>query len=231
MWSVNALARRETFTLPQRFGQHTEGRYVLMGQDPNQPYPGQYGQPGGVPPQPSEYQQPSAYPPPNPEYQQPAPGAPGYQPNPGYPPAPGYQPNPGYQYQQQTYGQQGPLYNTANPNGPTSINMEPNVAAGLSYLTWIGGLVFFLIEKQNRFVRFNAMQSILLNAVLIVADIILNFIPFIGGLLVSLVGIAAFILWLICIINAFQGKYFKLPIIGDYAERWANPGAPGMPMR
>jgi uncharacterized membrane protein len=199
-----------------------------MGQDPNQPYPGQYGQPGDVPPQPSEYQsgyqQPNAYPPPNPEYQQPAPGAPGYQPNPGYPPAPGYQ------YQQQTYGQQGTLYNTANPNGPTTINMEPNVAAGLSYLTWIAGLIFFLIEKKNRFVRFNALQEILLTVVVFVAGFILGYIPFIGGAISSLVWIAGFILWLICIINAFQGKYFKLPIIGDYAERWANPGAPGMPM-
>lgn len=200
-----------------------------MGQDPNQPYPGQYGQPGDVPPQPSEYQsgyqQPSAYPPPNPEYQQ--------QPAPGYqPPNAGYQyqqPNAGYQ--QQTYGQPGQLYNTANPNGPTTINMEPNVAAGLSYFTWIAGLVFFLIEKQNRFVRFNAMQSILLNAVVIVAGIILGFIPVLGAILVPLVWIAGFILWLICIINAFQGKYFKLPVIGDYAERWANPGVPGMPMR
>lgn len=206
-----------------------------MGQDPNQPYPGQYGQPGGVPPQPSEYQS---------GYQQPAP-TPAYQPNSGYqqpaPGAPGYQPNPGYQYQQQqTYGQQGQLYNTANPNGPTTINMEPNVAAGLSYFTWIAGLVFFLIEKQNRFVRFHAMQSILLSAVAVVLEVVLNIFSGIMAFsaigciffpIVSLLGLAFFALWVICVINAFQGKYFKLPLIGDYAERWANPSAPVVPMR
>ena len=183
-----------------------------MGQDPNQPYPGQYGQPGGVPPQQeySGYQQANPYQQPNPGYQQP--------------------PNTGYQYQQQAYGQPGPgmMYNTGNPNGPTTINMEPNTAAGLSYFTWVAGLVFFLVEKQNRFVRFNAMQEILLTVVWIIAGWVLGLIPFLGLVLGPLVWIAGFVLWLICVINAFQGKYFKLPVIGDFAERWANPGAPRM---
>jgi uncharacterized membrane protein len=199
-----------------------------------------------VPPQSGEYyqgygQQPSA-----PGYQPPS--APGYQ-----PPAPGYQPPvSGYQqpYQQagyQQYGQpgaQGP-YNTASPLGPTTINMEPNVAAGLSYLTWVAGLIFFLIEKQNRFVRFNAMQELLLTAAAVVFGIAINIIsailafavPVLGlviGFLAWIVWIGFFVLWLIAIINAFQGKYFKIPLIGDYAERWSAPasgipGAPGAP--
>lgn len=190
-----------------------------MGQDPNQPYPGQYGQPGGVPPQQeaySGYQQANPYQQPN-AYQQP--------------------PNTGYQYQQQNYGQPAPgmMYNTGSPNGPTTMNMDPNVAGGLSYiLGWITGLIFFLVEKQNRFVRFNAMQSILLSVAVAIAYVVVGIvgvIPIIGLitlLLTPLIGIAAFVLWLICLINAFQGKYFKLPLIGDYAERWANPG-PAMP--
>lgn len=200
-----------------------------MEQNPNQPYPGQYGQPSGYPPQ-SSY--PGGYPP------QPPPN-PGYQPpNPGYPP-----PNTDYQYQQQQYqqqqyqqqnyqyqqpyGQAGPLFNTGHPNGPSTLSMDPNTAAGLSYFTWVAGLIFFLIEKQNRFVRFNAMQEILLTVAVVVADFVLAFIPILGFFLWPLVGLAGFVLWLICVINAFQGKYFKLPIIGDYAERFANP--PGMP--
>ena len=200
-----------------------------MGQDPNQPYPGPYGQPqpGAVPPQggyQGGYQQQSAYPPPNTGYQQP---------NPGYQ----QPPNPGYQYQQ-PYGQPQGMYNTANPLGPTSMNMEPNVAAGVSYiLGWITGLIFFLMEKQNRFVRFHAMQSIILSVAAsvlgIAADILSIGLAFtaIGCLfapLLGLIGLAFFVLWLICLINAFQGKYFKLPVIGDMAERWANPGAPTM---
>lgn len=193
-----------------------------MGQDPNQPYPGQYGQPGGVPPQQGGYQggYQQGYQPPNAGYQQPAPG---YQ-----------QPNTGYQYQQ-PYGQQGPLYNTAHPNGATSMNMDPNTAAGLSYLAWIiTGLIFFLGEKQNRFVRFHAMQSILTSAALIVLNIVLSilfaipFIGLIGCVLGPLVWVGTVALWIILMIQGFQGKYFKLPIIGDYAERYANSGTPRM---
>src|SRR5258707_1022985 len=203
-----------------------------MGQDPNQPPYNPYGQQppsGGVPPQGGEYYQ--GYGQQQGGYQQPAPG---YQPpNPGYqqpyqqPPTPGYgQP-----------GAQGPLYNAANPLGPTTLNMEPNVAGGLSYFTWIAGLIFFLIEKQNRFVRFNAMQSMLLTAAYVIAiiavDIVFGILGAIVGVfglisipLTSLLGLGVFVLWIICVINAFQGKYFKIPFIGDYAERWSGGGAP-----
>jgi uncharacterized membrane protein len=186
-----------------------------MEQDPNQPYPGQYGQAGGVPPQQEAYQggyqQQSAYQPGS-DYQPPNP----YQPNTGY-----QQPN-ANQYQQ-PYGQPNMQYNTGHPNGPTTVNMETNTLAGLSYLTWIAGLIIFLVEKQNRFARFHAMQSILLTVVTFVVWIIVGFIPFLGLVLGPLVWIAGFILWLMCVINAFQGRYFKLPVIGDYAERWSSP--------
>lgn len=200
-----------------------------MGQDPNQPY-GQYGQPqpGGYPPQQGYQppQQPGAYPPP-PDSGYPPPGT-------GYPP-----PNTGYQYQQ-PYGQAGQLYNTADPLGATTISMEPKTAAGLSYLTWIAGLIFFLMEKQNRFVRFHAMQEILLTAAYVIVEIVLSIVfsiltavsatlACITAPLTGLIGLGFFVLWLICMINAFQGKYYKLPLIGDYAERWSAPsGAPRM---
>src|SRR5581483_6363463 len=118
-----------------------------------------------------------------------------------------------------------------------TLNMEPNTAAGLSYLTWVAGLIIFLMEKQNRFVRFNAMQEILLTGVavivwfvMLVVGIVLAF-TVLGCVILPLellLYAALFVLWLICLINAFQGKYFKLPVIGDLAERWANPGQPAM---
>jgi uncharacterized membrane protein len=189
-----------------------------MGQDPNQPYSSNpYGQPSGVPPQ-QNYQ--GGYPP----------QAPG-----GVPPYQQQPPSGGYQYQQ-PYGQPG-QYNTSHPNGATTLNLDPNVAAGLSYLgAWLTGLIFFLMEKQNRFVRFHAMQSILSFAALTVLSIIvsilgtvLSAISIVGCLLTPLVSLLWLAVWLVCMINAFQGKYFKLPIIGDYAERYANSGTTNTP--
>jgi uncharacterized membrane protein len=111
------------------------------------------------------------------------------------------------------------------------MNMQPNVEAGLSYVFgWVTGLIFFLMEKQNRFVRFHAMQSILFSGGLTVIWLILRvfsvipvlgFFAFLLWLVVIIIGIVGYI---ILLINAFQGKYFKLPIIGDYAEKYANQG-------
>ncbi len=125
-----------------------------------------------------------------------------------------------------------------NLNGPTSMGMDANIAAGLSYIVgWITGLIFFLMEKQNRFVRFHAMQSILFSAALTAFYILLNIvgfalalasIPFLGLLLSGvgfIVAIGTLIVWIFLVINAFQGKYFKLPVLGNYAERYANPKA------
>ena len=188
-----------------------------QGQDPNQP--GQYG--GYAPP--SHPQPPNPYGDPQSGYGQQG----GYGQQPG-----GYQ-QPGYQqpggYQQGPYGT--PPYGAQSPLGPTSMGLQPNIAAGLSYvLGWVTGLIFFLVEKQNRFVRFHAMQSILFFGGLTVVQIILNVIgnfPFVGiftGLIGVAVGIIGLVGYIVLLINAFQGKYFKLPIIGDYAEKYANQG-------
>ncbi len=208
-----------------------------QGQDPNQPgvYPNP-GQPGVYPNpgQPSQYGAPTP-PPPNDPYSG---GQGGYQPQSGYqqPPPPSYQQPPVYGQQQQYAGYQQPYGAASSANGPTSMGMQANTAAGLSYIAgWITGLIFFFGEKQNRFVRFNAMQSILLYAavtvIYIVLDVLVTALAFSGlgallllfGLLTWLVGLGAFVLWIILMINAFQGKYLKLPIIGDYAERLATP--------
>ena len=139
-------------------------------------------------------------------------------------------------YGQQYGGNQQSFGAAAAALGPTSMGMQANVAAGLSYLFgWIGGLIFFFGEKQNRFVRFNAMQSLLLSGGLTVLYIVLwvldfallvtfiSGLAFLFGCLFWLVGVAAFVLWIVLLINAFQGKYFKLPVIGDLAEKYANP--------
>ncbi|MGZ3611983.1 MAG: hypothetical protein ACXVDN_08015 [Ktedonobacteraceae bacterium] len=203
-----------------------------QGQDPNQPvqpegYPQQPGQQPGSETQQGPYQG---------GYEQPGYQSGGYQ-QPNYQPG-GYQQQPGYQpggYQQQT--QYGSPYTSTNPNGPTSMGMDANVAAGLSYLfSIVGGLIFYFGEKQNRFVRFHAMQSILFNAFWIVlfivfffvqsilyATVILSPLALVLTCLTFLLPFAVLVLWIILMVYAFQGKYFKLPVIGDYAEKYAAP--------
>ncbi|HTK10752.1 MAG TPA: DUF4870 domain-containing protein [Ktedonobacteraceae bacterium] len=190
---------------------------------PTDPYSGQqYGQQGGYgQQQPPPYGQPQ-----QPPYEQPQYGQP-QQPPYGQPPY-GQQQQP--PYGQQQYGYQQPY---GAPNGPTSSGLSQNVAAGLSYVFgWVTGLIFILLEKQNRFVRFNAMQSLLFSAsasvITIVLRIFISFLPlYLGSIfscLVGLVSIAFLVGWIICMVNAFQGKTFKLPYIGDIAQRYVDTG-------
>ena len=90
-----------------------------------------------------------------------------------------------------------------------------NTAAALAYvLGWLTGLVFLILEKDE-FVRFHAMQSILVFGGLTV----LALIPLIGIVLSPIIMIAGFVLWLVLIYKAYQGEKFKLPVVGDFAEQ------------
>ncbi len=102
----------------------------------------------------------------------------------------------------------------------SSTGMAPNVAGLLCYLAgWITGLIFFLIEKENRFVRFHAMQSIITFGGLTVLFTVLGFIPVIGWMLFPIVGLVQLVLWILLMVKAYQGERFKLPVIGDMAEK------------
>jgi uncharacterized membrane protein len=104
--------------------------------------------------------------------------------------------------------------------GKCSTGMQPNLAALLSYvLGFITGFIFYFVEKENKFVRFHAMQSIVTFLALFVAQIILGMIPILGWILAFLIAIGSFILWIILMIKAYQGEYYKLPIAGDIAEK------------
>jgi len=125
--------------------------------------------------------------------------------------------------------------------GKSSTGLDENVAALLSYVfTWVTGLVFFLIEKNSRLVRFHAMQAILLGGVAIVVGIALWIISVIlviiigqiSGLLSTLVSlitgllslvffVGILIAWVMCLIKAYQGQYFKLPVLGNFAEKFS----------
>ena len=109
----------------------------------------------------------------------------------------------------------------------TSTGLDENVAGLLCYvLGWISGLVFFLIEKKNKLVRFHALQSIIVFGTINLALIIiwpLSLIPFIG-LFFSVIGwiiwVLAIVLWILLMIKAYQGEKFKLPWAGNLAEKY-----------
>lgn len=112
------------------------------------------------------------------------------------------------------------------PKEPTSMGMDQAVAAMLAYMFgWISGLIFFFVEKQNRYVKFAAMQSIILSAVWFTAMITLtvfSIIPYIGllfALLNMLLSIGMIVLVVFLIVFGYQNKKMVLPVIGPIAER------------
>ena len=101
----------------------------------------------------------------------------------------------------------------------TSAGLDANLAAALSYfLGFITGIVFLLVEKENKFVRFHAMQSTILFVGIVAIDILLQIIPILGALIVVFVVIpVSAVLWLVLMYKAYQGEDFKLPVVGQMA--------------
>jgi uncharacterized membrane protein len=130
------------------------------------------------------------------------------------------------------------------PGQQSSIGLAPNVAAALSYI-WIVGLVLFFIEKENKFIRFHAMQSVLYGVlwfvvmmVMMILSIVIGIIAGVasaaagsaGGLIGMLLWLISMIVWLVVpllyvgglifgAIKGYQGAFFKFPIIGNMAEK------------
>jgi len=108
----------------------------------------------------------------------------------------------------------------------STTSLEPNVAGLLCYvLGWITGLVFILIEKENKFVRFHAMQSIVTFGALTVVVVVVSILGqigvphFLSNILQAVVWVIWVVLWIVLMIKAYQGERFKLPIAGDIAEK------------
>ena len=102
------------------------------------------------------------------------------------------------------------------------MGMRAPAAGWLSYLGgWVTGLVFLLLKRENRFVRFHAMQSLIFFGAMGMATTVFSHIPLLGFIGTGL-GFVSFICWMVLMVKAARGRYYKLPIIGDYAEKWAN---------
>jgi uncharacterized membrane protein len=111
----------------------------------------------------------------------------------------------------------------------TSTGLSPNVAGLLCYVAgWITGIIFLVLEQRNKFVRFHAAQSIVTFGTITVAGIVLGLIPMVGVAFSSIIGIIGFIVWIIMMVKASNGEWYKLPWAGDVAEKMvASSGVTG----
>jgi uncharacterized membrane protein len=135
-----------------------------------------------------------------------------------------------------------PLEAMAAPSGGAPVaassdtGLAENVAGLLCYvLWWLTGLIFILIDKRP-FVRFHAAQSLVTFGAIVIAYIVLGMLSaasaFAGWLVALLsvliwgvLGLGSFILWIVLMIKAYQGQKFKLPVVGDIAEKIASQAA------
>jgi len=101
---------------------------------------------------------------------------------------------------------------------------QENLLGALCYfLGWVTGVIlWFSVPKSKKFIRFHAMQSIVVSVVIMVILIVLAWIPIIGWIISGLVGLLAFVLWIVLMVKAYQGQMYKLPVIGDLADNWSN---------
>jgi uncharacterized membrane protein len=125
-------------------------------------------------------------------------------------------------------------------NQKSALGMEGNVTALIGYIVGIVALVLIFIEKDNKFVRFHAIQSVLWQVAMWVAFVVLWVVIVVLGIIVSQIstGLATvvwllstllFLLWLVALvggiifaaIKSYGGNMFKLPIVGNMAEKWS----------
>jgi uncharacterized membrane protein len=125
----------------------------------------------------------------------------------------------------------------STPSPTSSTGLPDNLAGALTYLLGpITAIIFLVWEKQSRFVRFHAMQSLLVGVLLIIVNFALNLldaillrIPLIGWLfslgLALVVGLASLVLWLALMYAAYRGQEWELPWIGHEARKLLNEGS------
>ncbi len=123
------------------------------------------------------------------------------------------------------------------PSGGTETGLTPNIAGLLCYLPMfficgfpLSGLIFLLIEKDNKYVRFHAWQSVLLGGCFmgsfiglkifgVVLGMISEILEVIVAFFIPILILAAIILWILCMVKAYQGERWIIPYIGDFAAK------------
>ena len=117
--------------------------------------------------------------------------------------------------------------------GPSSTGLPSNIAAAIACIPLIGGIIFYMLEKRDSFVRFYAMQSIIFGGAWIlfaivysIAHVILTPIPAIGlffavllWIIWALVSIGFLVLFIVTVVKAFTGVRWEIPYIGPMARK------------
>lgn len=104
--------------------------------------------------------------------------------------------------------------------GKSTTGLDPNLAGALAYLGgMVSGIVLLFIEKESRYVRFHAMQSTIAFLAVLLVHLILTATPIIGWVLIVPFILLVVALWVFLMYQALNGREYKLPYIGDVAER------------
>lgn len=122
-----------------------------------------------------------------------------------------------------------------NQGGTPGTGLAPNVASVLCYICApITSLIFILIEKENKDVQFHAWQGTLFGAAIIVINVVLNLFGLVMGRLIEFLGtlvlsflipvlwLGILVLWVVCLIKAYQGERWRIPVLGDIAAQKAK---------
>jgi uncharacterized membrane protein len=113
------------------------------------------------------------------------------------------------------------------PVKKTETGLQENVAGFLCYLLgWITGIIFLILEPKNQTIRFHAWQSIFIFGAYTILSIIFGFIPIIGAILNYILGVIAFILWIVLMFKAFKGQMWKVPWAGAMADKQVKKQTP-----
>lgn len=106
----------------------------------------------------------------------------------------------------------------------TTINTNEKMMGALAYLMlFVSGIFLLLIERKNQYIRFHAMQSILVFGGIFLLQIVLGIVPILGWLIAlilsPLIFLTAFLLWLVLMFKAYSGEKYHLPFFGDLADK------------
>jgi uncharacterized membrane protein len=105
----------------------------------------------------------------------------------------------------------------------STVDLAPGISGLLCYLgIWITGIIFFILEQKNKWVRFHAAQSIVVFGTLGIAMGIFGWIPVFGLFLRIVLGILGFVLWIVLMVRAFHGERFRVPLAADLADLMVN---------